>query len=89
MEDLVPIFVKIGLSEQKAKDTAKNKKLAPNLEAVINEANVRDSGCDKEIGNLLYQLASTITRDALPQRSYIVNKIMKGDLKTADQVSGT
>ncbi|CDH50331.1 probable glutamine-trna ligase [Lichtheimia corymbifera JMRC:FSU:9682] len=81
------VFVKIGLSEQKAKDTVKNKKLAPLLEAVIDEANVRDSGCDKDRGNLLYQLASTITKDALPHRAYIVNSIMAGDLKTADQVS--
>ena len=88
MDDLVPIFVKIGLSEQKAKDTAKNKKLAPSLEAVIDEAKVRDSGCDKETGNLLYQLASTISKDALPHRAFIVNKIIAGDLKTADQVSG-
>ena len=88
MDDLVPIFVKIGLSEQKAKDTAKNKKLAPSLEAVIDEAKVRDSGCDKEPGNLLYQLASTITKDALKHRAFIVSKIMAGDLKSADQVTG-
>ncbi|KAI9493612.1 tRNA synthetases class I, catalytic domain-containing protein [Zychaea mexicana] len=87
MEELVPIFVKIGLSEQKAKDTAKNKKLAPSLEAVIDEAKVRDAGCDKDTGNLLYQIASTISKDALKHRAYIVSKIMAGDLKTADQVS--
>ncbi|KAI7851936.1 tRNA synthetases class I, catalytic domain-containing protein [Circinella umbellata] len=87
MDDLVPIFVKIGLSDQKAKDTAKNKKLAPSLEAVIDEAKVRDSGCDKEPGNLLYQLASTITKDALKHRAFIVSKIMAGDLKSADQVT--
>ncbi|KAI9314291.1 tRNA synthetases class I, catalytic domain-containing protein [Dichotomocladium elegans] len=81
------IFVKIGLSEQKAKDTAKNKKLAPLLEAVIDDAKVRDTGCDKERGNLLYHLASTITKDALPHRAYIVSKIMNGDLKTSDQVT--
>jgi glutaminyl-tRNA synthetase len=88
MEELVPIFVKIGLSEQKAKDTAKNKKLAPTLEAVIDEAEVRDSGCDKDLGILLYTLASTITKDAAPHRKFMVSKIVKGDLKTTDQVSG-
>lgn len=88
MEALIPVFTKIGLSEQKAKDTAKNKKLAPTLEAVIDEANVRDGGCSKEEGNLLYQLASTITKDATPHRTYLVKRIMNGDLKTADQVTG-
>ncbi|KAI8880043.1 glutaminyl-tRNA synthetase [Backusella circina FSU 941] len=87
MEELVPIFVKIGLSEQKAKDTAKNKKLAPTLEAVIDEAEVRESGCDKDLGILLYTLASTITKDAAPHRKFLVSKIVKSDLKTTDQVS--
>ncbi|KAI8344146.1 tRNA synthetases class I, catalytic domain-containing protein [Chlamydoabsidia padenii] len=86
MDDLIPVFMKIGLSEQKAKDTAKNKKLAPTLESVIDEAKVRDSGCNKEVGNLLYNLASTITKEAQPHRTFIVNKIIKGDLKTTDQV---
>ncbi|KAI8088788.1 tRNA synthetases class I, catalytic domain-containing protein [Halteromyces radiatus] len=87
MDELIPIFMKIGLSEQKAKDTAKNKKLAPTLEAVIDEAKVRETGCDKDIGNLLYNLASTITKEAQSHRTFIVNKIIKGDLKSTDQVA--
>ncbi|KAI7895721.1 tRNA synthetases class I, catalytic domain-containing protein [Mucor mucedo] len=87
MDELVPLFVKIGLSEQKAKDTAKNKKLAPTLETVIDEAKVRDSGCDKDIGILLYSLATTVTKGATEHIPFIVSKIMNGDLKTTDQVS--
>ncbi|KAI9026521.1 tRNA synthetases class I, catalytic domain-containing protein [Phycomyces nitens] len=87
MDPLVELFVKIGLSEQKAKDTAKNKKLSPTLESVIDEANVRTNGCDKDVGILLYQLATTITKDATQHRAYLVNKIVKGDLKTTDQVT--
>jgi glutaminyl-tRNA synthetase len=88
MDDLIPLFVKIGLSEQKAKDTAKNKKLAPTLEKVIDEAHVRESGCDKDVGILLYSLATTVTKGALEHLAFITSKIMKGDLKTTDQVSG-
>ncbi|KAG2214000.1 hypothetical protein INT47_001271 [Mucor saturninus] len=87
MDELIPLFVKIGLSEQKAKDTAKNKKLAPTLETVIDEAKVRDSGCDKDIGILLYSLATTVTKGATEHIPFIVSKIMNGDLKTTDQVS--
>ncbi|GAA5813246.1 hypothetical protein MFLAVUS_006721 [Mucor flavus] len=87
MDELVPLFVKIGLSEQKAKDTAKNKKLAPTLETVIDEAKVRDSGCEKEVGILLYSLATTVTKGAAEHIPFIVSKIMNGDLKTTDQVS--
>ncbi|KAI8094919.1 tRNA synthetases class I, catalytic domain-containing protein [Gilbertella persicaria] len=87
MEDLVPLFVKIGLSEQKAKDTAKNKKLAPTLEKVIDEAQVRETGCNKDIGILLYSLATTVTKGAQDHLSFMVKKIMNGDLKTTDQIS--
>jgi glutaminyl-tRNA synthetase len=88
MDELIPLFVKIGLSEQKAEDTAKNKKLAPTLENVIDEAKVRDSGCDKEVGILLYSLATTVTKGATEHIPFIVSKIMNGDLKSTDQVSG-
>ncbi|KAL7327307.1 Glutaminyl-tRNA synthetase, variant 2 [Mucor circinelloides] len=86
MDDLIPLFVKIGLSEQKAKDTAKNKKLAPTLETVINEANVRD-GCDKDVGILLYTLATAAAKAPVEHLSFITKKIMSGDLKTTDQIS--
>ncbi|ORX60669.1 glutaminyl-tRNA synthetase [Hesseltinella vesiculosa] len=86
MDELIPVFVKIGLSEQKAKETAKNKKLAPMLATVIDDAQVGD-GCDKDIGILLYHLASTITKDAAPHRAYLVNKITNGDLKSNDQIT--
>lgn len=87
MDDLIPLFVKIGLSEQKAKDTAKNKKLAPTLETVINEANVRE-GCDKDVGILLYTLATAAAKAPVEHLSFITKKIMNGDLKTTDQISG-
>ncbi|CEP15816.1 hypothetical protein [Parasitella parasitica] len=87
MDDLIPLFVKIGLSEQKAKDTAKNKKLAPKLETVINVANVGD-GCDKDVGILLYTLAAGASKTSAEHLSFITKKIMDGDLKTVDQISG-
>ncbi|CAO3639672.1 unnamed protein product [Cunninghamella blakesleeana] len=87
MEELIPIFISIGLSEQKAKESAKNKKLAPTLETVINEAKVRETGCEKDLGNLLYNLASTLTKDAQPHLSFLVNKVINGDLKTTDQIA--
>ncbi|KAI8993384.1 tRNA synthetases class I, catalytic domain-containing protein [Pilobolus umbonatus] len=87
MDELVPLFVKIGLSEQKAKDTAKNKKLAPLLETIIKEAKVADTGCNKDTGVLLYSLATTATKNTLPHLPFIIKKINSGDLKTTDQVS--
>ncbi|KAL1914930.1 uncharacterized protein VTP21DRAFT_7846 [Calcarisporiella thermophila] len=87
MDDLVELFQKVGLSEQKAKETAKNKKLAPNLRDAIAEAGFTETGCDKPKGVLLYTLASTITKEALPHLAYIARAIRDDRLQTADQVS--
>ena len=36
-EELLPLFTGIGLSEQKAKETIKNDKIAKNLQSIIVE----------------------------------------------------
>src|SRR5688572_23847984 len=86
--DLIILFQSIGLSEQRAKDTAKNKKLAPTLQTTIVEAGVNETGCDKSVGALLYTLASTITKDANSHLSYIARAIIDKRLKSADQIAG-
>ncbi|CAG8632359.1 14781_t:CDS:2, partial [Funneliformis caledonium] len=85
--DLIILFQSIGLSEQRAKDTAKNKKLAPTLQTTIVEAGVNETGCDKSVGALLYTLASTITKDANSHLSYIARAIIDKRLKSADQIA--
>lgn len=86
--ELVSLFQSIGLTEQRAKETAKNKKLAPTLQATIAEADISETGCDKATGALLYTLASTITKNANKHLGYITRAIIDKKLKTADQVAG-
>ncbi|RGB44186.1 tRNA synthetases class I, catalytic domain-containing protein [Rhizophagus diaphanus] len=85
--ELVSLFQSIGLTEQRAKETAKNKKLAPTLQATIAEAGISETGCDKAVGALLYTLASTITKNANKHLGYITRAIIDKKLKTADQVA--
>src|SRR5579871_62896 len=87
-DNLVNLFQSIGLTEQRAKDTVKNKRLAPTLQTTIAEAGISDTGCDKATGALLYTLASTITKDASAHLGYIARAITDKRLKTSDQVSG-
>src|ERR1043165_677566 len=86
--ELVKLFQSIGLTEQRAKETAKNKKLAPTLQTTIVEAGVSETGCDKATGALLYTLASTITKNANAHLNYIARAIIDNKLKAADQVAG-
>ncbi|KAG0319388.1 hypothetical protein BGZ99_005120 [Dissophora globulifera] len=86
-DHLVPLFQNIGLTEQKAKETAKNKNLAPTLERAITTAGFHDKPSEKSTGALLYHLASTITPGAVPHLDYIATAIRDSKLTTADQVS--
>ncbi|KAJ3402867.1 hypothetical protein HDV05_008195, partial [Chytridiales sp. JEL 0842] len=81
--ELEQLFVKIGLSDKKAKETAANKKLSGCLEIVIKASGATDS----TFGALLYTLASTITKDAIPHLDYLSKAIASKRLKTNDQIS--
>ncbi|KAJ1916219.1 Glutaminyl-tRNA synthetase [Tieghemiomyces parasiticus] len=86
MDDLVPLFTRIGLSEQKAKETAKNKKLAPTLAAAIEAAGFASGEVPETIGKMLYRLASTITPPALPHLDHLAQAVGDGRLTTNEQV---
>ncbi|KAG0000869.1 hypothetical protein BGZ79_005382 [Entomortierella chlamydospora] len=86
-ENLVVLFQNIGLTEQKAKETAKNKNLAPTLERVINTAGFQNKPSEKGTGALLYHLASTSTPAAAPHLDYIAEAIRDSKLTTSDQVA--
>lgn len=59
--DLVNLFVGIGLSEVKAKETAKNSNVSANLKSCINAASSVSSGeTSKAHGMLLYHIATKI-----------------------------
>ncbi|KAH7036572.1 tRNA synthetases class I, catalytic domain-containing protein [Linnemannia elongata] len=86
-EQLVALFQNIGLAEQKAKETAKNKNLAPTLEKAIHSAGYDSKPAEKSTGALVYALASTITPTALPHLDYLAKAIRDSRLTTSDQVS--
>ena len=53
------LFLSIGLDPATAKNATTNAKLSATLSAIITEAGVQ-GGCDKSIGNLLYQAATKV-----------------------------
>ncbi|KAJ3167501.1 hypothetical protein HK101_011766 [Irineochytrium annulatum] len=77
------LFKSIGFSEQKAKETAANKKLSENLELLINEFGTETA---TKFQALFYTLASTV-KDAAPHLVYIAKAIVDERLKSSDQVA--
>lgn len=79
MEELVPLFMKIGLTEQKAKETLKNKNLSKSLGLVVNEAAGQTSELDN-VGNLLYHVASKMKPQVFQYMPLLVKYICSGQL---------
>lgn len=67
-------FVAIGLSEQKAKETAKNANVTKNLLAALEGLDVSKLG--ENVGILLYHLASKIKPQIMNQMAFIVPYIV-------------
>ena len=75
-------FIEIGLSDAKAKETAKNEKLAKNLGYVIDGAKTRGRNGDglKRIGSLLYHVASKLKAQVFGHADTLVDYICSGKI---------
>ncbi|XP_051526111.1 glutamine--tRNA ligase [Myxocyprinus asiaticus] len=62
MADAVSLFMSIGLSEQKAKETLKNEALSSTLKKAIDQAQglLGSAGIDKSTGTLLYSMVTRL-----------------------------
>lgn len=84
-EDEAKLFQSIGLSEQKAKETIKNKQVSNNLKLAIIEAN-KYGIITAEIGILLYHLASKIKNQIADKIAFIAKYIAEKKLDTTQRV---
>ncbi|KAI9189683.1 Glutaminyl-tRNA synthetase [Blastocladiella emersonii ATCC 22665] len=81
-------FLKIGLNEEKARETAGNKKLAPTLAEALDHAGfAADAEVPKQTGFLLYQLATLITKNATQHLAFIAKEVGAERLTTNEQVA--
>ncbi|XP_074103417.1 glutaminyl-tRNA synthetase [Cotesia typhae] len=85
MGELELLREKIGLSEQKAKETLKNAQVTKNLLACIAEAD-KFGKLDKDSGILLYHLASKIKAQIIDKLSFVTEYIVNKKLDTTQRV---
>lgn len=90
-EELVDLFSRIGLSDKKAAEIAKNKKVSNSFVAILAEAHISDSSLvdDKKL-NLLHALAvesKSAGEEPIEGRALATAAILDGRLKTNLQVS--
>lgn len=84
-DNAVELFIKIGLDERTARNTVANNKVTNNLLAVIHEAGVTD-GCSRNIGNLLYTVATKFPANALVHRPILAEYVVSSKIKTPAQL---
>ncbi|GFW58020.1 probable glutamine--tRNA ligase [Trichonephila clavipes] len=81
-------LISIGLSEQKAKETAKNDKLCNQLINIINIANkYSPKGISKSTGNLLYKIGTSIKPQIMSKTELLVQYIAEEKLNTEIKVN--
>ena len=83
------LFTEIGLSETKAKETAKNKKVASQLETVINEAKKLTLPSEvtlASLGPLLYHVASKMKPQFFHHAAFVVGYLANKKVRTTVKV---
>jgi len=82
-DHLIPVFVSIGLSEQKAKETLKNEYVTSNLEECVEEARRHSKDAiNKTVGNLLYTLSTKIKNQVRQHLTLVARYISEGKIDT-------
>lgn len=84
-EECIELFKKIGLSEQKAKETLKNAQVSKNLKLAIIEA-TKYADITPEIGILLYHLSSKIKAQIADKLTFLSKYIAEKKLDTVQRL---
>ncbi|KAJ2899495.1 Glutaminyl-tRNA synthetase [Coemansia aciculifera] len=84
MAELITKFEALGLSADKAKEAAANKKIAPTLDSLITATG--QTAFTKSIGMLIYALAATVAKEKTPHADYIACAIVASRIATTEQL---
>ncbi|GFR75254.1 glutamine--tRNA ligase-like [Elysia marginata] len=87
-DNTVDLFVSIGLTEQKAKETIKNAQVTENLKQAIKIADdCGGASVRKDIGKLLYNVATKLKAQIKNQMGLLVQYIASKKITTEDQLN--
>lgn len=85
---LITLFTQLGLSSKSASDIVRQPKQVAPLKALVEEFSLADKSLDEKQASALVKLSAGCGKLGQSEKAYIVDKVIKGDLKTGDQVSG-
>lgn len=85
---LIQLFQSLGLASNSATELVRQPKSGKAFKSLIDEYSLADSKYDEKQAGALVKLSSVSGRLSKEQKDFLVGKIVKGDVKTADQITG-
>ncbi|THH31316.1 hypothetical protein EUX98_g2879 [Antrodiella citrinella] len=85
--ELIELFKSLGLTQAKAAEAAKNPKGAATLREIIDKHGLKGKNVEEKQAVLFAALAVSGSKLAVPERTYAVDAILDGRLKSTDQVT--
>lgn len=83
---LLELFVSIGLSEQRAKETLKNEALSSDLQSLISEAQkLKQGDLDKSVGTLLYHVATRLKNKK--RQTFLIGYLIEQKITSEPQLT--
>lgn len=87
-QELTALFVKVGLSQKAAVDLVRQPKSAAPFKALIEEFQLATSPVDEKTAGTLVKLSASAGKLGPAERGHAVERVLQGDVKTPDQVTG-
>ncbi|KAG8901297.1 hypothetical protein FRB99_005412 [Tulasnella sp. 403] len=87
--ELIATFEGVGLTKSKATDAARNPKNAAVLKELVDQNNLQSKSLDEKKASLVASFAISGGRLGQAERTYVVDAIADGRLKSVDQVSAS
>ena len=88
VKELTELFEKVGLTNKAATDLVRQPKSAAPFKALVDEFNLSSSTLDEKVAATLVKLSGGMSKLGPAEKGYAVERIVAGDIKTPDQVSG-
>ena len=88
VKELTDLFEKVGLSNKSATDLVRQPKSAAPFKTLVDEFSLASSTLDEKTAGTLVKLSGGMSKLGPAEKGYAVERIVKGDIKTPDQVSG-
>lgn len=85
---LIQLFQSLGLASNSATELVRQPKSGKAFKSLIDEYGLTNNKYDEKQAGALVKLSSVSAKLGSEQKDFLVQKIVKGDVKTPDQVTG-